>query len=191
MPQIPLWEVVRKPAGNSPAGVGGGLACQPFRFGLSLKTGKRQKPASRTHSRLEPGATIREAGKRRHRAFALESLCGARRTSTSRGCFQRRDSLMRVSFLLLQEQDLHSIVWPPRVCGQSLSSMVSDLLCIGQPHSRGQERATMAENNEQHWRALCAAAAEEPDSEKVAWLVDQILEALDEPRDVIRTDQPS
>lgn len=39
----------------------------------------------------------------------------------------------------------------------------------------------MAENNEPHWRALCAAAAEEPDSEKVAWLVDQILEALDEP----------
>jgi hypothetical protein len=50
----------------------------------------------------------------------------------------------------------------------------------------------MAENNEQHWRALCAAAAEEPDSEKVAWLVDQILEALDEPRDIIiRTDRPS
>jgi len=48
----------------------------------------------------------------------------------------------------------------------------------------------MAENNEPHWRALCAAAAEEPDSEKVAWLVDQILEALDEPRDIIRTDQP-
>lgn len=49
----------------------------------------------------------------------------------------------------------------------------------------------MAENNEQHWRALCAAAAEEPDSEKVAWLVDQILEALNEPRDIVRTDRPS
>jgi hypothetical protein len=49
----------------------------------------------------------------------------------------------------------------------------------------------MAENNEQHWRALCAAAAEEPDSEKVACLVDQILEALNEPRDMIRTGQPS
>jgi hypothetical protein len=49
----------------------------------------------------------------------------------------------------------------------------------------------MAESKEQHWRALCAAAAQEPDSEKVALLVDQILEALDEPRDIIRTDQPS
>jgi hypothetical protein len=137
MPQIPLREVVRKPARNSPAGMGGGLACQPFRFGLSLKTGKRQKPASRTHSRLEPGATIREAGKRRHRAFALESLCGARRTSTSPGCFRRRDSLTRASFLPLKEQDLHSILCPPRVCAQSLSSLVSDLLCIGQPSLPG------------------------------------------------------
>jgi hypothetical protein len=49
----------------------------------------------------------------------------------------------------------------------------------------------MAGNNEQDWRTLCAAAAEEPDSEKVAWLVDQILEALDEPTGIIRPDQPS
>jgi hypothetical protein len=49
----------------------------------------------------------------------------------------------------------------------------------------------MAEGTEKHWRALCAAAAQEPDSEKVASLVDQILEALDEHREIIHTDRPS
>jgi hypothetical protein len=49
----------------------------------------------------------------------------------------------------------------------------------------------MAENTEKDWRALCAAAALEPNSEKVASLVDQILEALDEHREIIRTDRPS
>jgi predicted MarR family transcription regulator len=60
---------------------------------------------------------------------------------------------------------------------------------------RGQELRVMergmAESTEKHWRALCAAAAQEPDSEKVASLVNQILEALDEHREIIRTDRPS
>ena len=46
------------------------------------------------------------------------------------------------------------------------------------------------ESHEKRWRALCAAAAQEPNSEKVASLVDQILEALDEQKKVIRTDRP-
>ena len=33
--------------------------------------------------------------------------------------------------------------------------------------------------NEKDWRELCAAAAEEPDSEKLISLVNQILEAFD------------
>lgn len=35
-------------------------------------------------------------------------------------------------------------------------------------------------SNESDWRELCAAAAEEPDSEKVFSLVHQILRAFDE-----------
>jgi hypothetical protein len=38
----------------------------------------------------------------------------------------------------------------------------------------------MAESNPTNWRELCAAAATEPDSEKLADLVDQIIKALDE-----------
>lgn len=38
----------------------------------------------------------------------------------------------------------------------------------------------MAESNEIDWRELFAAAAIEPDSEKVADLVDQIIKALDQ-----------
>jgi hypothetical protein len=38
----------------------------------------------------------------------------------------------------------------------------------------------MAESNRKDWRELCAAAAKEPDSEKVVSLVHQILRALDE-----------
>ena len=33
--------------------------------------------------------------------------------------------------------------------------------------------------NEKDWRELCAAAAEEPDSEKLISIVNQILEAFD------------
>jgi hypothetical protein len=43
----------------------------------------------------------------------------------------------------------------------------------------------MAESNQTDWRELCAAAAIEPDSEKVADLVDQIIKALDQ-----RGDEP-
>jgi hypothetical protein len=38
----------------------------------------------------------------------------------------------------------------------------------------------MAENDGKDWRELCAAAAEEPDSEKLVSLVNQILQAFDE-----------
>ena len=38
----------------------------------------------------------------------------------------------------------------------------------------------MAESNGKDWRELCAAAAEERDSEKLASLVNQILEVFDE-----------
>ena len=38
----------------------------------------------------------------------------------------------------------------------------------------------MAESNRIDWRELCAAAATEPDSQKLAHLVDQIIRALDE-----------
>jgi hypothetical protein len=38
----------------------------------------------------------------------------------------------------------------------------------------------MAESNRTDWRELCAAAATEPDSQKLADLVDQIIRALDE-----------
>jgi hypothetical protein len=38
----------------------------------------------------------------------------------------------------------------------------------------------MAESNRIDWRELCAAAVKEPDSEKLADLVDQIIKALDE-----------
>ena len=38
----------------------------------------------------------------------------------------------------------------------------------------------MAESKQTDWRDLCAAAAIEPDSEKLADLVDQLIKALDE-----------
>ncbi len=40
--------------------------------------------------------------------------------------------------------------------------------------------AGISENNGQGWRELCAAAAVEPDAQKLASLVDQILQAFDE-----------
>jgi hypothetical protein len=40
----------------------------------------------------------------------------------------------------------------------------------------------MAESNQERWRELCAAAAEEPDSDKLLFLVSQILEAFDNPQ---------
>jgi hypothetical protein len=41
----------------------------------------------------------------------------------------------------------------------------------------------MAEGNRTNWRELCAAAAAEPDSKRLADLVDQIIRALDESRE--------
>jgi hypothetical protein len=40
--------------------------------------------------------------------------------------------------------------------------------------------AEMAEGNRTDWRQLCAAAATETDSEKLADLVHQLIEALDD-----------
>jgi hypothetical protein len=49
----------------------------------------------------------------------------------------------------------------------------------------------MAENKHKHWRELCAAAAEEPDSEKLVSLVNQILQAFDErDQEVILSKRP-
>jgi hypothetical protein len=41
----------------------------------------------------------------------------------------------------------------------------------------------MAESNQERWRELCAAAAEEPDSDKLLFLVSQILDAFDSPQE--------
>jgi hypothetical protein len=41
----------------------------------------------------------------------------------------------------------------------------------------------MAESNRERWRELCAAAAEEPDSDKLLLLVRQILDAFDGPQE--------
>lgn len=38
----------------------------------------------------------------------------------------------------------------------------------------------MAETDGKNWRELCAAATEEPDSEKLVSLVNQILQVFDE-----------
>jgi hypothetical protein len=40
----------------------------------------------------------------------------------------------------------------------------------------------MAESNQERWRELCAAAAEETDSDQLFFLVNQILEAFDNPQ---------
>jgi hypothetical protein len=40
--------------------------------------------------------------------------------------------------------------------------------------------ADMADSTRKDWRELCAAAAEEPDSERLASLVNQILQVFDE-----------
>jgi hypothetical protein len=39
---------------------------------------------------------------------------------------------------------------------------------------------SMAENNRADWRELCAAAAKEPDSEKLVSLVNQILDVFED-----------
>lgn len=38
----------------------------------------------------------------------------------------------------------------------------------------------MAESNYNDWKRICAAAATEPDSERLAKLIEQLIEALDE-----------
>jgi hypothetical protein len=44
----------------------------------------------------------------------------------------------------------------------------------------------MAESNRERWRELCAAAAEEPDSDKLLFLVSQILDAFESPQEFDR-----
>jgi hypothetical protein len=49
----------------------------------------------------------------------------------------------------------------------------------------------MAESKGKDWRELCAAAAQEPDSEKLVSLVNQILQAFDErDQEVILSTRP-
>lgn len=38
----------------------------------------------------------------------------------------------------------------------------------------------MAESNKTDWRELCTAAAEEPDPEKFAQLIERVIKALDQ-----------
>jgi hypothetical protein len=38
----------------------------------------------------------------------------------------------------------------------------------------------MAESNHSDWRKICAAAATEPDSERLAKLIERLIKALDE-----------
>ena len=45
----------------------------------------------------------------------------------------------------------------------------------------------MPDDNKKDWRELCAEAAEEPDSEKLVSLVNQILQVFDD-RDKARTE---
>jgi hypothetical protein len=45
---------------------------------------------------------------------------------------------------------------------------------------RGNRSVGMAESNRTDWRQICAAAAMETDSEKLADLVHQLIKALDE-----------
>jgi hypothetical protein len=54
----------------------------------------------------------------------------------------------------------------------AFSSSGFDTLAIGS--------VEMAEGNRTDWRQLCAAAAKETDSEKLAELVNQLIKALDE-----------
>jgi hypothetical protein len=63
------------------------------------------------------------------------------------------------------------------ICNEGLNVLARHLLQVI-AIIRGQPR--MAESNRIDWRELCAAAVKEPDSEKLADLVDQIIKALDE-----------
>jgi hypothetical protein len=48
----------------------------------------------------------------------------------------------------------------------------------------------MAESNRVDWRELCAAAAKEPDSEKLFSLVNQILKAFDDRQRELMSSNP-
>lgn len=48
----------------------------------------------------------------------------------------------------------------------------------------------MADSNREDWRELCAAAVNEPDSDKLFSLVNQILEAFDAPGKDLRPPDP-
>jgi hypothetical protein len=48
----------------------------------------------------------------------------------------------------------------------------------------------MAENHQEGWRELCAAAAKEPDSEKLFSLVNQILQAFEDDQKKSEPEKP-
>jgi hypothetical protein len=49
----------------------------------------------------------------------------------------------------------------------------------------------MVESNREDWRELCAAAAKEPDSDKLFSLVNRILEAFDDPAKQLKSGEPA
>jgi hypothetical protein len=48
------------------------------------------------------------------------------------------------------------------------------------PYSQESQMAESSPDTGKDWRELCAAAVEEPDSERLASLVNQIIEAIDQ-----------
>ncbi len=50
---------------------------------------------------------------------------------------------------------------------------------------------TKGETKKENWRELCAEAANEPDPERLASLVDRIIQVMDEARQRITGDRPS
>lgn len=66
------------------------------------------------------------------------------------------------------------------IWNEELNLLAWFLLSVIPIHTTDQERGEMDEGNRVDWRELCAAAATEPDSAKLADLVDQIIRALDE-----------
>jgi hypothetical protein len=58
--------------------------------------------------------------------------------------------------------------------------MATNLLLSSEYLFKPIKEISMAENNRADWRELCAAAAKEPDSEKLVSLVNQILDVFDD-----------
>jgi hypothetical protein len=58
--------------------------------------------------------------------------------------------------------------------------MATNLLLPFEYLSKPIKEISMSESKRDDWRELCAAAAKEPDSDKLVSLVNQILDVLDE-----------